>query len=239
MPKEFLKKYMPDAEKIKQHKSLQFLGARLHEPNLWHLNRRSVAMAFAIGLFCAWIPTPTQMAIAAMAALYFRANLPISVGLVWITNPITMPPLFYFAYRVGLWVMGRPSPANDFEFSIDGLLNGLGGIWAPFLLGCLIVGIICAGAGYFGINYFWRKNIAHRWWRRQQLRAGIAVPDAVNPVIKVTDFLQTWFSAHPEIKQSLQPVSTKSLALIGIMLKQSKMLLQTGLKQILDFVPFN
>ena len=152
MPKEFLKKYLPDAEKLKQHKNLQFLGERLHEPNLWHLNRHSVAKAFGIGLFCAWIPTPTQMAFAAISAFYLRANLPIAVGLVWITNPVTMPPLFYFAYRVGLWVMGRPSPTDGFEFSLDSLFSGLGDIWAPFLLGCLIIGIICSSAGYYGMD---------------------------------------------------------------------------------------
>ena len=102
MPKRLIKKYMPDPEKLKQQKSLQFLGDRLHEPNLWHLNRRSVSLAFAVGLFAAWIPTPGQMAIAAAAAFYFRANLPISVALVWVTNPLTMPPMFYFAYIVGL-----------------------------------------------------------------------------------------------------------------------------------------
>ena len=69
MPKKLIKKYLPDPEKLKQQKSLQFLGDRLHEPNLWHLNRRSVSLAFAIGLFVAWIPTPTQMAIAAISAL--------------------------------------------------------------------------------------------------------------------------------------------------------------------------
>jgi uncharacterized protein (DUF2062 family) len=80
---------------IKGHKNLSFLGEKLHDPNLWHLNRRSVSAAFAIGLFAAWIPTPGQMVIAAIIALYFRANLPISVALVWITNPLTMPPMFY------------------------------------------------------------------------------------------------------------------------------------------------
>ena len=142
MPKQFIEKMMqrfiPDPEFIKQHKNLQFLGDRLHDPNLWHLNRRSISMAFAVGLFFAWVPSPTQMAMAAVAALYFRANLPISVILVWITNPITMPPLFYFAYRVGLWFMNRPSPADDFVFSVDGIWSGLGNIWEPFLLGCLI-----------------------------------------------------------------------------------------------------
>jgi uncharacterized protein len=167
MPKKLIKKYLPDPETFKSHKNLQFLGDRLHDPNLWHLNRRSVSLAFAVGLFVAWIPTPGQMAIAAIAAFYLRANLPISVALVWITNPITMPPMFYFAYRVGLGMMGRPAPAKEQDFSVDNVLSGLGDIWEPFLLGCLIIGIIFSAAGYFGIKSFWRYHVTKRWGERK------------------------------------------------------------------------
>lgn len=166
MPKKLLKKYMPDPEKLKQQKSLQFLGDRLHEPNLWHLNRRSVSLAFAIGLFAAWIPTPGQMAIAAVAAFYFRANLPISVALVWITNPFTMPPMFYFAYLVGLKIIGESAPSEDFEFSLESIMASLGDIGGPFLLGCLILGIISSTLGYFGIKAFWKYHSSKRWKER-------------------------------------------------------------------------
>ena len=165
-----MKRFVPDPEVIKQHKSLQFLGDKLHNPNLWHLNRRSVSMAVAIGLFFAWVPTPTQMAFAAMAAIYFHANLPISVVLVWITNPITMPPLFYFAYRVGLSFMNRESPSESFQFSLDAMWNGLGDVWQPFLVGCLILGITCSSIGYHGIRYFWAHHVNKRWQERQKKR---------------------------------------------------------------------
>lgn len=171
MPKDLLKKYMPHTDTIKNHKNLQFLGEKLHDPNLWHLNRRSVSMAFAVGLFCAWIPTPGQMAIAALAAFYIRANLPISVALVWLTNPLTMPPLFYFAYLVGLSVLNLPTA----EFSMAAVLSGE--ILFPFLTGCLILGIICAVIGYFGANYFWQylttKKQANSQYRREQSAAKI------------------------------------------------------------------
>jgi len=168
MPKKLLKKYMPDPEKLKQQKSLQFLGNRLHEPNLWHLNRRSVSLAFAIGLFAAWIPTPGQMAIAAVAAFYFSANLPISVALVWITNPLTMPPMFYFAYIVGLNSLGQAAPSADFEFTVDNVMSSLGEIGGPFLFGCLVLGVISSIIGYFGIRLFWKYNISQQWKARKK-----------------------------------------------------------------------
>lgn len=161
---------MPDPEKLKQQKSLQFLGDRLYEPNLWHLNRRSVSIAFAIGLFAAWIPTPGQMAIAAIAAFYFRANLPISVALVWLTNPLTMPPMFYFAYIVGLKLLGQSSPSSDFEFTIESMTSSLGVIGGPFLFGCFVLGVISSVLGYFGILWFWRYYIGKQWRLRKEAR---------------------------------------------------------------------
>lgn len=168
MAKKIIRKYMPDPEKIKSQKSLRFLGDRLHDPNLWHLNRRSVSMAFAIGLFFAWVPTPTQMAMAAAAALYFRANLAISVALVWITNPITMPPLFYFAYRVGVWALSKPQFTG--EFSLDTVFSSMAHIGGPFLVGCFLVGVTCSALGYVGMQMFWRWHVTREWKTRLKAR---------------------------------------------------------------------
>lgn len=174
MPKRFIEKliqkHIPDPEVLITHKHLQFLGDRLRDPNLWHLSRRSISLAFAVGLMAAWVPVPMQMVISAVGALYYRANLPVAVVLVWITNPVTMPPLFYFAYRVGLWFMGSPSPGENFQFSLDGVMTGLGSSWEPFLLGCFIMGITCSAAGYFGVRYFWAQHVNKKWEERKAKR---------------------------------------------------------------------
>lgn len=166
MPKKIIKKYMPDPDKLKQQKSLQFLGDRLHDPNLWHLNRKSVSLAFAIGLFVAWVPTPGQMAIAAALSFYFRANLPISVVLVWITNPLTMPPMFYFAYRFGLMLLGKDLPDGDFQFNVDMIMSSMGEIGGPFLFGCFVLGTLSALIGFFGMRLFWRFYVSRQWHLR-------------------------------------------------------------------------
>jgi uncharacterized protein (DUF2062 family) len=174
MPKELIQKlihkFIPDPEVIKRHKNLQFLGEKLHEPNLWHLNRRSIALAFAVGLFCAWIPAPMQMVFAAAGAIYFRANIPISVALVWITNPVTMPPLFYFAYKVGLWLMNQSSSTQESEFSLSIMFSGLGDAWQPFLTGCFIMGIASSAIGYFCMQYYWHYHITKKWEERKEKR---------------------------------------------------------------------
>jgi hypothetical protein len=43
MPKKIIKKYMPSPESIKENKNLQFLGDKLHDPNLGRLARKNSA----------------------------------------------------------------------------------------------------------------------------------------------------------------------------------------------------
>jgi uncharacterized protein (DUF2062 family) len=161
MPKKLLKRYQPDPAKIKNIKGLGFLGDKLHSPNLWHLNRRSVSRAFAVGLWAMYTPPlPWQQVIAAVGAVYFNANLPIAVALVWITNPLTWIPLYFIAYQVGAMAMGAETFSFDqFSslFSIDKVME----LGTPLLLGCFILMNAGAVLGYFGIQWLWINSIRH------------------------------------------------------------------------------
>jgi uncharacterized protein (DUF2062 family) len=167
MPKRLIKKIFPDPETIKEHKHLKVFGSLLYDPNLWHLNRRSFAGALAVGLFVAFIPLPTQMIIAAALAIIFRVNLAISVATVWITNPLTMPPMFYAAYWVGSLMMDIPPDPSGFQFSLDTLMDSLGASWKPFLLGCLVLGTLSSIVGYVLARTLWRLAVIKRWLERQ------------------------------------------------------------------------
>ncbi len=171
MPRKLLKKYLPDHKEIRENKYLNIFGSLLHAAELWHFNRYSVARAFAIGLFCAWIPVPFQMILAAGGSIIFRANLPMAIALVWITNPVTMPPMFYAAYKVGAWVMGVGEVPFEMELTLDWLVNGTLLIWKPFLLGCLIAGVTSSVLGYFGIQIFWRWHVMRAWKNRKHAKA--------------------------------------------------------------------
>ena len=176
MPKKLIKRLMPDHRVIREHKHLRFLGSLLHDPNLWHFNRRSASGAFAVGLFMAWVPVPFQMLLGAVGSIVFRVNLPLSVALVWVSNPLTMPPLFYFAYLVGTWILGEPSSGHlVFELSYEWLQTELAAIWQPFLLGCFIMGVVSALLGYAMIRGLWRLHLVNHYkarkLRRQQKKA--------------------------------------------------------------------
>jgi hypothetical protein len=51
VPRKYFRKYLPDPEKLRSSRMVAAFGRWLHHPNLWHLNRRSVSGAVAIGLF--------------------------------------------------------------------------------------------------------------------------------------------------------------------------------------------
>jgi uncharacterized protein (DUF2062 family) len=162
MLRKFFQRFLPHPQTIKDNKTLRIFGDWLHEPDLWHLNRRSVSGAFAVGLFFAWMPVPFQMLLAAGAAIWRRTNLPLSIVLVWITNPLTIPPMFYFAYIVGTWIVGEPRADFNFELTMEWLINELSAIWLPFLVGCFTLASCSSLIGYLGIEGVWRYMILNK-----------------------------------------------------------------------------
>ena len=170
MPKKIIKRWMPDHHTIKNNKHLQIFGDLLHNPNLWHLNRRSVAKGFAVGLFFAFIPVPFQMVLAAGMAIFVHANLPLAVALVWITNPLTMPAIFYFCYLAGTWIIGAKEQEFFFEASWQWVLDSLSTIGPAFLIGCGALAVLFSILGYFVIQILWRYSVAKQWKKRHRNR---------------------------------------------------------------------
>ena len=169
MARKLIKRYLPNHEWFKTQKSLQILGSWAYDPNLWHLNRYSVSAGVFIGLFVAFIPLPTQMLMAGLFAILFRANLPISVILVWVTNPVTMAPMFYMAYEVGSTIIGGPDKEFVFELSWE-FLGQLAHFWEPFLLGCFFCGLFFGLPGSATARILWRWHVFKRWHERRLKR---------------------------------------------------------------------
>jgi uncharacterized protein (DUF2062 family) len=168
--RKFFKRYMPDPNKVREHRHLRVFGTLLHDPNLWHLNRRSVSGGLALGLFWAWMPIPTQMLFAAATSIPFRVNLPLAVAAVWLTNPVTIPPMFYFAYKVGAWILGRTPEHFQFELSFQWLLHELEPRMEPFLLGCGILAVISAVLGFSVVRLLWRLHLVSQYKERKRRR---------------------------------------------------------------------
>lgn len=145
------------------HRHLQIFGDALHNPNLWHFNRRSVANATAIGLFCAYLPMPFEMLAAALLAIWFGGNLPLAVAWVWISNPVTWIPLYTPAYLLGSWILDKEATAGS-QVTMQVLIESYAVLW----VGCLILGVAAAACGYLIIHGLWRLKVRSK--RTNRLR---------------------------------------------------------------------
>ena len=163
-------KYLPTPAELRENRLLKPVAHLLHIDEIWHLNRRSVAGAFFIGLFCAFLPVPSQMVVAAIIAIAARCNLPISVALVWITNPITIPPMFYFSYRLGAWLLDMQLETESIELSVAWIWDNFGKIGYPLLFGSLVCGWVAGVTGFVVTRVLWRLHVIRRWKARRARR---------------------------------------------------------------------
>lgn len=176
MPRNFFRRHLPDTAWLRRQRPVRYaLGNLIHDSNLWHLNRRSVSGGIAIGVFAAWIPLPAQMVTAALLALTLRANLPLGVILTWISNPITMPPMYWTAYRLGTRLLGERAHTG-FEPSLRWFVGEFYRIWEPLMLGSLVLGIGSAGIAYVVTRLLWRLEVIRQMRRRGRAR-NVTSPD--------------------------------------------------------------
>lgn len=173
--RKFFQGRLPSAGSIRQIRWLQPVHHLLQHPNLWHLNRRSVAGGVALGLLCGLIPGPLQMLSAALLAVWLRVNLPVALFTTLYTNPFTIVPLYLFAYEIGVWVSGANNgtvnavPAfpevhwNDWFDPLWGWLMELG---KPLLIGLPLLAAGLAIIGYVAVRLSWRLVVLRKWRRR-------------------------------------------------------------------------
>jgi uncharacterized protein (DUF2062 family) len=180
MPRKLFKRFLPSHDAVRGNHYLKWLGPRLHHPNLWHLNRRAVAGGVAIGMLCGMIPGPIQMICAALLALWLRLNLPVAVATTWYTNPFTIVPLYYGAYKLGALLSGDTSGASgypDLAFSLDNigawipsLLAWIKALGKPFVVGLAVLGVSLAAVSYFVVLGAWRLYLMIAWRQRKKRR---------------------------------------------------------------------
>ena len=117
--KNTLKNFSPAShESVRKNRWLRPFGIWLQHPNLWHLHRRSVAGGIAVGMFSGLIPGPFQMLSAALLAVLFRVNLPVAIFSTFYTNPFTIVPLYYAAYKLGSLVTSQGHAIPDARFIV-------------------------------------------------------------------------------------------------------------------------
>ena len=176
-----LRRFVPDAEAMRSHRLVLLFGRWLTHPSLWHLNRRSVPGAVAIGLFAGLIPGPVQMLAALLLAAPLRKNVPVAMLVTLYTNPLTIVPLYLVAFEYGNLLLGRahglgtvaPFEMNwsDWIGSLHGLARWCVAMGKPLALGLVALALTLAGIGYVATRLAWRMYVVAAW-RARRFRKG-------------------------------------------------------------------
>jgi uncharacterized protein len=120
----------------------------------------AIARGFAAGVFAGWFPLiATQMAFAILFATLIKGNKIVAAAGTWVSNPLTSIPIYAFNFHVGRWLMR----SQNVSFSSDNLhswelMTQLGSEFlTDLLVGCFVVGSICAICSYFICLWFVRR----------------------------------------------------------------------------------
>jgi uncharacterized protein (DUF2062 family) len=182
MPRKFFKKFLPGHEAIRNNRTIARLGPWLQHHNLWHLHRRSVAGGVAVGLFAGLIPgsNPVQFTAAALLAIAGRVNLPIAALVTLYSNPFTIVPLYYVAFRLGQLALLQSEgglPPLPFDLGGKGLadwlpsaLEWVTSVGKPLLIGLPLLALLLAVTGYIVTDSAWRIYVRCAWQRRRRRR---------------------------------------------------------------------
>ena len=166
----WLKSITPDRHTLEKLWCLKPFKALVLDRGCWTFNRHSVTRAFALGLFIAFIPPiplPVHLVTCVILGVLFRLNLPVLFATVFISNPFTWLPQVAGSLWVGAKLLGL-----DLMPLLHGLKHqNIGAqfqeLWAPLLLGSLVLGLVAAGLGYVLAQCIWRGRVLFHWRRRR------------------------------------------------------------------------
>ncbi|MCX7946095.1 MAG: DUF2062 domain-containing protein [Hydrogenophilus sp.] len=178
MPKRWIRPLVSRAQTLLDHPLLERFAPYLQHPQLWHINRRSVPGAIAIGLFAGLIPGPFQMPTALFLALLCKKNLPLALVVTLYTNPLTWPFLLSLAYALGRTLgfgNGPPpqSPPSGGETLWETLFSWFSQLGTATLMGLPILALTLALCGYLLTHLLWRIALWQRLRRRSSRRSSV------------------------------------------------------------------
>ncbi len=133
------------------------------------INRKSVSRGVLIGLFWGFIPMPMQMAAVLATTPFIRFNVPIAISMVWLSNPFTMPPMYYMEYLTGNFILGREG-LSDIELTMEWFSNNWDAIVVPLYTGTAFYSVVVSTLIYFLINWLWIKSVKHEKHTKERKR---------------------------------------------------------------------
>lgn len=164
----------PSREQLQTTPGLRGLAPHLSHPKLWLWSRRGVALGVAVGLFVGLLIPVAQFLFAAAAAMFLRANVAMAAAATLVSNPLTVPPIYYGAYHLGAWITGTSAAAGLSLADPWSLLAHFGSIGLPLFTGLAITACVAAVASYLLISqmWIWRVNARRRSVHEGRVQTG-------------------------------------------------------------------
>lgn len=172
----WLTRHIPTRETVGHYRLLRPFAPHLTHPSLWRMTRRSVPRGVALGLFVAVIIPFMHTVIAALLAIPTRANVAVAAVFTLVVNPLTIPPMYYAAYRIGSWELHHdstlldPTAAERFSSELSRLLFWVHQASGPIAVGILTIAAVLATLGYLTASLVWAFWSRSRWQHRRQMR---------------------------------------------------------------------
>lgn len=122
------------------------------------VNRQMVTRGVFIGFFWGFIPMPMQMLAVMATTPFIRFNVPIAISVVWLSNPLTMPLMYYAEYLTGNFILGRKG-LDDIELTIEWFTENFDAILLPLYTGTAFYSIVVSGIIYAALNRVWIMSV--------------------------------------------------------------------------------
>jgi len=135
----------------------------------FNINRKMITRGVFIGLFWAFVPMPMQMLAVVAMTPFFRFNVPLAITMVWLSNPLTMPPMYYMEYLTGNFILGREG-IPDIELTIDWFTQNMGDIFVPLYVGTAFYSIVVSGIITFAVNWLWIHSVHEEKSKKDEKR---------------------------------------------------------------------
>jgi len=121
------------------------------------INRKMVTRALFVGICIGLIPMPFQMLLVLGMIFFFKFNVPIALAMVWLSNPLTMPFMYYVEYTTGAYILGMEK--LSVELSLTWFENNFSRIFIPLYVGTLFYALTLAPLVYVSVNWLWIRSV--------------------------------------------------------------------------------
>lgn len=175
-----IKKIIPTPEKLKAKRGMKRIGTFLENyPAIFVMNRKTVALGFAIGVSMGVLPLPLQLLTSITLVILTSSNICAMFLGSLVSNPLTLPLIYLSAYKIGsIFLSTETNNLRDFTFSISAIFSQNSAHLSNFflhvgkalLIGLPIEGFILWIISFFSMTFLWKLMVVREYNKRKKTR---------------------------------------------------------------------